>query len=188
MPKSSYIMNPRNIYRFFCLFAVYEEDCLTDENGNEIISLSAEKQKTIRDHFPNADSVGIICNPKQFLDDVIKSIGTRVEHGVVYYFHIDKGFEVNDGKQTAMDMEYMKYLVQDVPPVIENGMKKYSFVADYVYRVLFCKDVFFTDEQEYRIVLPDEKIKEGTRFSIELSDPINVLSLDTFFNKTSPAE
>ena len=179
--------DPAKLIPVFCMFAVYDEDCIADENGTVAIKLSESKQKTIREHFPNADSVGIISNPEQFLQDVMDSIGTRVEHEAVHYFNIDKGFKVDGSNQIAMDMEYMKYLVQDVPPVIENGMKKYSFRADYVYRVLFCKDVFFQDEQEYRIVLPDEKITKGTAFPIKLSDSIQVLSIDNLFNKKEKA-
>lgn len=174
--------DPAKLIPVFCLFAVYDEDCIADEEGNVTIHLSDLKQKTIREHFPNADSVGIISRPDQFLHDVTHSIGTRVEHEAVHYFNIDKGFKVDGSNQIAMDMEYMKYLVQDVPPTIENGMKKYTFRAEYVYRALFCKDVFFQDEQEYRIVLPDEKITKGTPFPFKLSDSIQVLSIDELFN------
>ena len=166
----------------FCLFAVYDDDCVLTESGDTVISLSEETQKTIREHFPNADSVAIISNPEQFLEDVCTSIGTRVEHEAVHYFHIDKGLEVDGGKQTAMDMEYMKYLMQDVPPVKENGKKKYVFRAEYVYRSLFCKDVYFEDEQEYRIVLPDDEITEGTHYPVKLSEDIKVVAIEDLLN------
>lgn len=78
-------------------------------------------------------------------------------------------------------MEYMKYLMQDVPPVIKDGKTTYSFQADYVFRALFCKDVFFSDEQEYRIVLPHEKVSKGTSYQVKLSESIKILSLSEFF-------
>lgn len=80
----------------------------------------------------------------------MKSIGTEIKTENVHYFHIDKGFDTKDG-QTLMDMEYMKYLMQDVPPVRYDKVTKYTFYADYAFRVLFCKDVFFEKSRNTRL-------------------------------------
>lgn len=164
----------------FCLFSVYEEDCELDETGQYFIALSPEKQKTIKEHFPKADSIAIIKNPEQFLENVINSIGCAVKHEEVHYFHIDKGLEIEGSEQTAMDTQYMLYLMQDVPPIIENGAKRYVFLADYAFRALFCKDVFFKDEQEYRIVLPDKRISGSERFPVEISEKIEIVPLEKY--------
>lgn len=171
----------------FCLFAVYEDDCIEKPNGEILISLSEEKKKTIRGHFPKADAVVVIPNPRVFIDDVRKSIGTEIKSESVHYFNIDKGFKTNDG-QTAMDMEYMRYLMQDVPPVKEKGKITYTFYADYAYRVLFCKDVFFRNEQEYRIVLPNDVIDDGRSYPIKLSTEYKMYSLNDFFAQGSEKE
>lgn len=167
----------------FCMFAVREQDCYLDDNGKLRIKLSDETKQTIREHFPNADAVAIVDNPMQFLLDVERSLKTPLKHELVHYFHIDKGFATDNG-QTAMDMEYMKYLTQDTSPVIENGKKTYSFHADYVYRVLFCKDVFFEREQEYRIVLPAEQILTGTIYPVEYNTEFAIQNLDEFLLET----
>lgn len=163
----------------FCLFTVYDSDCCKDYEGHYSICLSEETKKVIREHFPNADTVAIIDYPQQFIEDVVVSIGYRIEHGQVQYFNIDKGLDAGDGK-VAMDMEYMKYLMQDVPPVKENGTEKYIFCVDYVYRSLFCKDIFFRQEQEYRIVLPEESISEGKHYPVRFSTGIQMMPLDEF--------
>lgn len=144
----------------FCMFSVYEEDCKEDDDGRIMINLSDDKKQTIREHFPNADAVAIIPNPEVFIEDIRNSIGTEIKAENVHYFHIDKGFDTKDG-QTAMDIEYMKYLMQDVPPVKDDNVTKYTFYADYAFRVLFCKDVFFEKKQKYRIILPNKKIEKG---------------------------
>ena len=164
----------------FCLFSVYEEDCDADFTDGINIKLSEQIKQTIRNHFPNADAVAIIDDPNQFLRDVEDSIGTEIKHGEVQYFYIDKGLPADD-EQRAMDMQYMKYLVQDEPPVVENGKTTYRFLAKHVYRSLLCKDVFFKDEQEYRIILVNEKISKGTRYPIKYSSKIRVIDLDSFF-------
>lgn len=109
----------------FCMFAVYEEDCKVDEHGNTIINLSSDEKKTIREHFPNADAVAVILNPKAFIEDISKSIGTDIKAGKVNYFHIGKGYETKDGR-TTMDM---KYLMQDTAPEKVDGGTIYVFLC-----------------------------------------------------------
>lgn len=166
----------------FCMFAVYEEDCKVNDDRNMVINLSDEKKQTIRKHFPNADSVAIIPNPEMFIEDIRNSIGTEIKAESVHYFHIDKGFETKDG-QTAMDMEYLKYLMQDAPPAKVDGATRYTFYTDFAFRVLFCKDVFFEKEQEYRIVLPNEKIEIGKSYAVQLLSDYEIYDLNTFFKK-----
>lgn len=167
----------------FCLFAAHEKDCVVDENGNFRIKLSDETKRIIKEHFPNADSVAVIRDPKQFLTDVEKSIGCEIKHELVHYFRIDEGLPTNDGRR-AMEHEYMMYLTQDVPPVVEGGSRKYFFKAEYAYRALLCKDVFFQGEQEYRIVLPKELVsKEGRLYPVKNSQEIKVFDLEEFFEQ-----
>ena len=148
----------------FCMFAVYEDDCKVDITGASIINLSDDKKQTIREHFP-----------------VKRSIGTEIKAEKVNYFHIDKGYETTDG-EIAMDMEYMKYLMQDASPEKVDGGIRYTFYADYAFRVLFCKDVFFEQEQEYRIVLPNETIEAGKSYPVRLSKDYEIIDLHTFFD------
>lgn len=164
----------------FCLFAVFDDNCEITPDGSPRIKLSAETKATIREHFPKADSVAVISNPMQFVEDVEKSIGHRTEHECVHYFHIEKGLKIEKSDQTAMDMEYMKYLMQDTPPKVEKGKTTYSFAAKYAYRVLFCKDVFFEREQEYRFVLPEEIIHSGTKYPVKIQENIPVYPIDQF--------
>jgi len=81
-----------------------------------------------------------------------------------------------------MDMEYMKYLMQDASPEKVDGGIRYTFYADYAFRVLFCKDVFFEQEQEYRIVLPNETIEAGKSYPVRLSKDYEIIDLHTFFD------
>ena len=67
-------------------------------------------------------------------------------------------------------------------PVVENGKATYRFLAKYVYRSLLCKDVYFRDEQEYRIILLNDAICKGTSFLVRYSHNIRVMDLDDFFD------
>ena len=72
--------------------------------------------------------------------------------------------------------------MQDVPPIRDGNKEIYSFVADYAFRVLLCKDVFFQGEKEFRFVLPDEKIEKGTAYPVQLAEKIQIMGLDEFLN------
>lgn len=152
----------------YCLFAVYEDDCVVDSNGKIRISLSDETIRIIRGHFPKADGVVVIDNPEQFIEDVKNTIGYEVKNDEVHYYNIDEGYRTQNG-QVAMDLQYMMYLTQDGEPVRKNGMDIYAFYEEFAYRVLFCKDIFFEKEQEYRFILPSEHIDEGKKYDVKLS-------------------
>lgn len=165
----------------FCLFSVFEKDCVTNSDGSLRISLSDEVKETIKKHFPKADTVAIINDPMQFIMDVENTIGCEMKHGKVQYFNIDNGYPREDGA-SAMDMDYMRYLTQDTPPKIEGNKKTYTFLAKYVYRCLLCKDIFFKNEQEYRIVLQNEKIETSRNYRVNYSKNLGIMNLDEFLS------
>lgn len=71
--------------------------------------------------------------------------------------------------------------MQDVPPVKCDKGTRYTFYEDYAFRVLFCKDVFFEKEQEYRIVLPNEVIEGGKSYLVKFSDKYEIYDFPFFF-------
>lgn len=163
----------------FCLFAVLEDDCITEDSSGKIC-LSKSIKDTITSHFPEADSVAIINNPKQFIKDIKKSISKNVVADLVNYFYIDNGFPNKDGT-VSLDIKYFKYLTQDTPPSIVENIKKYSFNVKYVYRILLCKDIYFANEHEFRIILPKEKIEKSKTYHVDLSDKITLCDLSDVF-------
>lgn len=171
---------PANLLPVYCLFACYEKDCTRLEDGSLQFHISDEIKNNIIEHFPKADSVAIIPATEEFIESVVTSIGCDVKHGKVNYFNL-YGFDSEHGK--TMDMRYFKYLSQDKEPQKVEGGWKHTFSAKYVYRSLLCKDEFFAKEQEYRFILPDCKINEGTIFKINFEGIVDVQPLDKFWNQ-----
>lgn len=166
----------------FCLFAVMDKDCELDDDGKIRIRLSQETKDTIKTHFPNADSVVIIDNPENFIEDVKASIGHEIKSDLVQYFNIDKGLGTKSGK-TAVDLAYLNFLSQDTPPVKGCEKEKIVIREDSACRSLFCKDVFFRNEQEFRIVMPTEHISVGTNYPVNLTDTYKIEELERFMRK-----
>lgn len=164
----------------FCLFAVFEEDCTKDNEGKFIINFSNKTKQIIKQHFPKADSVAIVDNPNEFLRDIENSIGYELKHELVGYYNLDSGLDADDGRK-AMDMAYINYIMQDTAPSKDGNKTTYTFYADYAFRVLFCKDVYFSEEQEYRILIPSETIIESKTYPAQITNKITVISIDDFF-------
>lgn len=170
---------PANLLPVFCIFSCFEKDCVRNDDGTLSIKLSDEIKQNIIAHFPKADTVAIIKDPELFIKDVHLTIGTECKSGLVNYFHL-MGVDSEHG--TANDLSYFKYLTQDVPPKKEDGKTIYSFNAQYVYRSLLCKDVFFDKEQEYRFILPEVNILKPQEFPIKLQSKIELQNLAQFFS------
>lgn len=170
---------PANLLPVFCMFACLEKDCVENEDGTLSIKLSDDIKQNIITHFPKADTVAIIKEPQQFIKDVHSTIGSDCKSDLVNYFHL-MGFDSEHGK--ANDLSYFKYLSQDTPPIKEDGKTIYSFNAQYVYRSLLCKDIFFEKEQEYRFILPQLNITKPQVFPTNLKAKIELQDLASFFS------
>lgn len=163
----------------YCLFACYEKDCTLNSGGEIEFHFSEEIKNNIREHFPKANAAAIIDKPIQFISDVKSSLTTECVSDVINYFNL-YGIDSKQGK--TIDFEYIKYLTQDNPPQKVGNRTSYTFSEKYVYRALLCKDIFFKNEQEYRIILPKEKIQEGKIYKVNIENDISVVDLEDLFN------
>jgi hypothetical protein len=172
---------PANKVPVFCLFSCLEKDCVKISEKEYRISLDDEIKNDITTHFEKADTAVIIENPDAFIDDIRNTFASGYKADAVNYFHVE-GFPLDNGGR-SMDMEYFKYLAQDTPPTKIKGGTKYSFGADFAYRALFCKDIFFSKEQEYRVLLPKQQISEPKEYFVDYtSSKSHIVSLDDLFS------
>ena len=51
------------------------------------------------------------------------------------------------------------------------------------WRHLLCKDLFFKDEQEFRFILPQEKINGGSLYEIDAPSDVQIIDFDEFFGQ-----
>lgn len=176
--KAIYVFNyePANNIPVYCLFTCYSDNCIKVDESTYKITLDSKIIDDIKEHFDKADTAAIITNPKHFISDVQNAFSNTAKTENVHYFHIE-GIPTENGEM-AQDLEYFKYLAQDTPPKKVGKATTYSFNAEYVYRCLFCKDIFFQNEQEYRILLPNYSITTPTEFKIPLTTPIKLYNIN----------
>ena len=172
----------------FCLFACYDKDI--DAFGN--IQLTEDIRNSILEHFPEADAVAVIQDPDRFIKNVLKCI-RRIGDDMhldcradsVRYFNMcGINTMLSDGKSVkANDMEFWKFIIQDHEPEKEGSRVKYTVYESDAWRHLLCKDVFFQQEQEFRFILPNEKIDGGGLYKIDVPEKVHIIDLDEFFSK-----
>ena len=171
---------PANNIPVFCLFSCFEKDCAKTSDGKYRITLNDEIKNDIREHFGKADTAVIVENPLVFINDVHTAFNNTCKTELVNYFHVE-GFPIGDGSR-SLDLEYFKYLAQDTPPMKIDKGTQYSFGADFVYRALFCKDVFFAKEQEYRVLLPEQQIIVPQEFAVDYKNAkLRIVSIDEIY-------
>jgi len=168
-----------------CLFMCFQKDCTGIQNKQKI-TLSDEVKNDIHSHFKKADTAVIITNPNDFYQDIRDSFKNTHVCEKIQYFHIDNGLVTRDGKK-AVDKRYLDYLVQGSKPedsVIDGKkVRSYTFTEDDAYRVLFCKDVYFTNEQELRILLLKQHIDFPREFNVDFKrTKAKTVSITELFN------
>ena len=168
---------PANKLPVFCIMCCYESDCKKISENVIRIELQGDIIKDIQDHFPKADTGAVVLKPYTFIEDVENYFSGGCKNGQVNYFNIN-GITSITG--TVGDMEYFKYLCQDIPPKKVDNKTVKSFNAKYVYRALLCKDVFFKNEQEYRLIVTTIEIEAPKEFDIKLNTKIKLFRLNDF--------
>ena len=174
------LMDPVKTVPIYCLFSVYEKDV---ENGR--IKLNLQTQDTIREHFPEADAVAVIKYPEEFIKEFETTIHDEGEsamlgckHGEVQYFDM---YGVGDKK--AIDGRFIEFITGGRKPEKTSKRQMIPIYEDDSWRHLFCKDVFFQGEQEYRFILPKVTVDRGKLFEIKLSEKIEIFDLEEFFSE-----
>lgn len=98
-----------NYIPIYCLYAVFGKDCTKEDDGKIKINISKE---LIRSHFPNANAVAVIKEPKRFMNELEASIGAEMTTGLVHYFYIDGELKTADNSP-AMDLNFAKFITND---------------------------------------------------------------------------
>ena len=63
-----------------------------------------------------------------------------------------------------------------------GNQKNWKLTEQNLYRILFCKDKYFENEKEYRIILSKKQINEPREFSIKWGNlKKEIMPIDKFF-------
>lgn len=140
----------------------------------ESSAISYEMCNKIKNQFPKYTHALIIENEKEFLENVRYSFRNKAFAHKIFYqngWYEDFLHFIYSG---SSDIRFYptrvkgnKYYADICLP--ENLYKKNTIRIDdsNFYRMMYRKDMFFEEQQEYRIVLPRETIEEGKVYTIK---------------------
>lgn len=163
----------------YCLTAVTTND-LAAIDGSSRRRPSPELEETIRAHFPSADGAVAISEPRTFIEDIHRSVKQSITAERVKYFNIAQGC----GPNGSIPSGYIDFLTGG--PNGQTEERKYFIDEDPSYKMLFCKDVFFEGEREFRIAFPEAnrlQPQNHTKFFVRLSNRPRLMDLDEFFEQ-----
>lgn len=104
--------------------------------------------------------------------------------GSVHYYNMYGIDTISEGRPTkAIDMEFLNFITQDQAPMREGNRSVQVVYESDAWRHLLCKDVFFKQEQEFRLILPEEKINGGNLYEVDVPDNVKIMDLDEFLSQ-----
>lgn len=171
----------------FCIMCLLEEDCeIQEKDGRRILTVSGISRDTIRSHFPKADTAGVFFQPQQFIDSLAK-LGLPFCDSVRYF-----DFSLN-----GINIDMVKYICQNHGVASKNNRCLASMyweesngervplllTEQNMHRILFCKDNYFAEEKEFRILLPRKRILKPREYTIRWGKQFKAMfTLEEFFN------
>lgn len=164
----------------FCLTAGYSEDCLV-ENGKEYVKLKERVKKEIKKSFKKADAALIIKTPDIFINNVMKIFNGKCAHYEIKYFD-----DLSKGKLYIQWVDFVlnqsdiqqEYKIDELGRKVRNS----SLTTENVHRVLFCKDSFFKNQQEYRFVAYDSLIAMPQSYDFDLTADVELVDISKVFD------
>lgn len=171
----------------FCISAFREKDCSIQEvDGNRKAYVNSDVQKKVKKDFKGANTAAVFLEPSKLITS-ITNIAPSV-HGEIHYFDLNLEHQ---------DYAFFEYLVQESGTISKNNPMimstqfkeldgtlhpKQYITKRNAYRILFCKDLFFNTENEYRFALINKCIKEPQEFVIRYGNQKKaLLTLDDLF-------
>jgi hypothetical protein len=153
----------------YCLSAFTKQDCNNHYSAaNYSIQFSKEMQNTIMKHFPKADTAVVFFDPPSVIKSLQATSKSRLKYGFVNYLNMH-----------PVGVEWIEF-VNDKEK-IENGTK-YTMTVQNAYKMLFCKDLYFKEEKEYRFVFADDEILTPKVIYAEKLGEIKVIDIGQLFD------
>lgn len=149
-PNADFIvgLDEVNNMPIFCISKYDMEDTIDyiDKN-NYKICISQDEIESIKKDFSSATHALIILEPDRFIDS-IKQIDRGIKNGEIRYYD----YSINP-------LQMFMYLTTGEEEIITNQVL--SFTEDNKYRILFCKDIAFANQKEYRFINTQRLIDEA---------------------------
>ncbi|MDD3041069.1 hypothetical protein [Bacteroides sp.] len=155
----------------YCLSVFDVADCVEyiDEKNYKLI-FSTELVTSIKSHFPKADTAVVFTDPRKLIESLLSGAKSDIQHGYVNYFNMH-----------PVDLEWVKFVHDNKGEKVDGGIR-YTMLVENSYKLLFCKDLFFKEEKEYRFVYSNDSIRKPEVRRFEIGGQATIKTMDELFN------
>lgn len=168
---------------------ILDKHCVYTEKGYR---LSTEFLALIREHFPNADSAIIIEDVDDFIEN-FRQKKCAYSESIKYFKKLEAGLSLDYISAVSSRLTKEEYEKSEMNNIInfkselgDGTFKYYAINRNNSYKVLFAKDEFFSNQSEYRFVLPNNRIQtngeeyriSGTKKNMKL---ISINELESYY-------
>lgn len=156
----------------FCL-SYYDEDSIVDyiSAQNYKIKIPTNNYECIKKDFKDADYGLLILEPEKFISNV-KNI---TDH----QFFSDKIQYLDDYEILSYVLDLPKSDLEAIPG------KKHHICTSNIHRLLFCKDPYFKNQNEYRFLNMDNFIDKPVSYNFKFTSKYMLVPIDKLENTLS---
>lgn len=161
LPKCRMLVDIQDVNNMpvFCLSSYL----IAEDN---ILSLEQNHLDLIKNDFPDATHALIIQAPDTFIQDVYSIAGHKIISDRIKYYD----YSINT-------IQMYMYLTTGDEKIVNNS----TMIYDNRYRHLLCKDISFSNQQEYRFIILDELIKSPTFYDFQFNSQYKIVSIDELY-------
>ena len=165
-----------------------DRDCVLSD-GKLLISPSF--MKTIRSHFPNANAALVFANSETVRKAFENTFSTVRMQEITYPWMSEKGSSIEYIEQIMTELSERDFN-SELPDLLAkckmspndgSPVRFFATTKKDAYKILFCKDPYFSEEREYRFLLPNVRLPEHGQEYLLRGIPKTqkqLLSLDDF--------
>lgn len=173
LPQSEVVVSTQDVNNMpiFCL-SYYGDDAIKHIDGREYIVLKPYVLDSIKKDFKDATHALVIFEPEKFIEDV---------HGIGGHQFIGDSIRYYDYNVNSIQM--FMFLCTGCETLQKNV--ELSMTYENRYRNLLCKDISFSQQQEYRFIGLDELITSPVFYKFEFNSNYAIVPIDQLYTPVS---
>lgn len=170
IPKSEFLVSIQDVNNMpvFCISG-YDEKDIKEKDGKNFLKISPDKIDCIKTDFEKATHALIIFDASGFINDVCQMENHAVANDYIHYYDYD----INT-------LQMFAYLATGSEEYEKN--KELVTTYDNRFRHLLCKDISFSQQQEYRFIILDELIEKPVFYTFNFSSKYIIVPIDDLYN------
>lgn len=169
-PNRTIVMTLQDVSEMpiLCLSS-YSDSCIVAQIKHQLIKMSEQHISSIKHDLKDATHALIILEPDKFISSIHSIANHSIVSGDINYFQYD----INP-------IEMYMFLATGNTSIRTN--EKLSVTYDNRFRHLLCKDISFSNQNEYRFIILDQLIYQPIFHDIDFNTSYKIVEINELIN------